>query len=1006
MRKARSEFDPGSQSSLSLKVGDTSESSLEEPRGPQEVRRDSLEQRGQASGGRSEGPFVQQAEAEAHQNKPNAHHVAGDNSVTSQQVSATNDPVVMPVAVGVHTLGAPEQGTTGQPSSSSDPSPQGWFKRTFSMIIHGKEQNAQRVACLDTCADLDVISHRVVEDLGLQTEKYEGAAVKPLGGSYQPERQITLSWHVLNFPKTYTTTFAVFDEKYSKDFDVLLGRLTINKIRLYRKARNVWFSATEGDDLTVPPGSQNIIGSGPWELGSEDNNRGFLAIDDSYSGVVRNEKGLKGQLPDHNIAGLIDSSTESLPKASIDLGQVSQPTSARQSDQWQHSYDAVADKAIMNTGPSFGVLPQRFRNTCEINVSHLGRLINTPLTAVLDTTFDINLIDSTIVEEFGLTKTKRQRNTKNFNSASFTATGWEVLIDWHITGFGKQHNDTFLLVNLKASGYENDVILGQDTIRSVGFFPEAAEDAPSEAPSLTTGSTLSTASVEGFLEAAEDVAELLFQDPVLNPLYHKSLGVFKINEFERKFAKLLRGFASQLRTESVNDIHQKAVRFLKTRTNLIVSHMGHRLDPEKTELAQRFRQLASQKPKKIMQSNAIERNGIVELELPSSSGSSEPEEPENAYLYHREQVRSFILQSNALSNLRENFGRLVLQSHFEVKNSADATPNTTATVEERITPTLDPQSNDDENKSSELIYAPSKWLIGNNLRNPFSANTGRCIQLMFRIAEFLELREMPLRPGCNRIRWTCVCGASLYDDFRDMSNGSLRALQQMLDTYKQIPWSAASGSSVQEHPESVGSSITGNPSSGSQDSTTTVATGFDEGQEYGTTGDQRSTGLRRREYGNNNTENPIESRTWVLPIYHSERYRMKVEHVDVHKTRSDFEMFQSIKKKYYESKSITKRLLAMRGVKEIKFVKSGTQADGDAIPDEEAAPAVDHGSSGLQNPDLSCYIFLRTPKKIGEPLIADDRATPEAWVCQDPGGHAGFFDAGEIIRHPVPHLQK
>ena len=64
--------------------------------------------------------------------------------------------------------------------------------------------------------------------------------------------------------------------------------------------------------------------------------------------------------------------------------------------------------------------------------------------------------------------------------------------------------------------------------------------------------------------------------------------------------------------------------------------------------------------------------------------------------------------------------------------------------------------------------------------------------------------------------------------------------------------------------------------------------------------------------------------------------------------------------------------------------QSETQADGDAIPEEEAAPAVetvDHGSSGLRNADLSCYIFLRTPKKIGEPLIADDRATPEAWVC-------------------------
>ena len=64
--------------------------------------------------------------------------------------------------------------------------------------------------------------------------------------------------------------------------------------------------------------------------------------------------------------------------------------------------------------------------------------------------------------------------------------------------------------------------------------------------------------------------------------------------------------------------------------------------------------------------------------------------------------------------------------------------------------------------------------------------------------------------------------------------------------------------------------------------------------------------------------------------------------------------------------------------------QSGTQTGGDAIPDEEAASAVgtvNHGSGGLQNADPSCYIFLRTPKKLGEPLIADDRATPEAWVC-------------------------
>ena len=117
------------------------------------------------------------------------------------------------------------------------------------MIIH--PQNAQRVTCLDTGADLNVISHRVVEDLKLQTEEYEGAAVKPVGGSYQPERQITLSWNVLNFPKTYTTTFAVFDERHSTDFDILLGRFTIKKIGFFKKDTSVWFLPATEEDVPV-----------------------------------------------------------------------------------------------------------------------------------------------------------------------------------------------------------------------------------------------------------------------------------------------------------------------------------------------------------------------------------------------------------------------------------------------------------------------------------------------------------------------------------------------------------------------------------------------------------------------------------------------------------------------------------------------------------------------------------------------------------------------------------
>ncbi|KAL8879173.1 MAG: hypothetical protein Q9198_003167 [Flavoplaca austrocitrina] len=257
MRKAQPEADPESESSLSLKAGDTSKSCSEEAGDPQVIRCEPLETRGQASGGRPDDPLVRQAEAEAHPNIPNAQHVTALNSATSRQTSATNEGVVMPVTVGIETLGAPDNGMTGQSSSSRSSSPQRWFERVFFMIIHGREQNEQRLTCLDTCADIDAISYQVVKEMKLwgQLEEYTGGVIKPLGGSYKPKYQITLNWHVLNFPKTYTNTFIVFDEQYSKDFDVLLGRYTIRKIGFYQKAPNVWFSATEGD----VPVSQAII---------------------------------------------------------------------------------------------------------------------------------------------------------------------------------------------------------------------------------------------------------------------------------------------------------------------------------------------------------------------------------------------------------------------------------------------------------------------------------------------------------------------------------------------------------------------------------------------------------------------------------------------------------------------------------------------------------------------------------------------------------------------------
>ena len=115
------------------------------------------------------------------------------------------------------------------------------------MIIHlPNGLIRQRLACLDTCSDMDVISHHVVDSLNLDTENYTGDAIRPLGPAtniYMPERKVTIDWNVAKFHKTYTTTFAVLDEEHGDEFDILLGLDTIRKIRFYKKNKKIWWTS-------------------------------------------------------------------------------------------------------------------------------------------------------------------------------------------------------------------------------------------------------------------------------------------------------------------------------------------------------------------------------------------------------------------------------------------------------------------------------------------------------------------------------------------------------------------------------------------------------------------------------------------------------------------------------------------------------------------------------------------------------------------------------------------
>ncbi|KAL8992246.1 MAG: hypothetical protein Q9169_007252 [Polycauliona sp. 2 TL-2023] len=149
-------------------------------------------------------------------------------------------------AAGIHALGAegPEVVEDVAITPSESPQRRPW-KRTFLMVIHlPKDKHAMRVTCLDTGADVDVISIKVVNSLGLSMEPYQGPRLISISGTYKPQWQVTVDWHVAERTKTYTSTLAVLDEHHSKDFDVLLGQKSVDEIGFYQINDKIWFSVS------------------------------------------------------------------------------------------------------------------------------------------------------------------------------------------------------------------------------------------------------------------------------------------------------------------------------------------------------------------------------------------------------------------------------------------------------------------------------------------------------------------------------------------------------------------------------------------------------------------------------------------------------------------------------------------------------------------------------------------------------------------------------------------
>ncbi|KAI4167199.1 MAG: hypothetical protein LQ343_007411 [Gyalolechia ehrenbergii] len=231
------------------------------------------------------------------------------------------------------------------------------------------------------------------------------------------------------------------------------------------------------------------------------------------------------------------------------------------------------------------------------------------------------------------------------------------------------------------------------------------------------------------------------------------------------------------------------------------------------------------------------------------------------------------------------------------------------------------------------------------------------VRLLFRgikvAAEFLELTEKPLHDGLKRIRWTCVCGCSLYDDFKEFAPGALDELQNLLNNGentdvinlheeadrtdnstdaahdaartsqrrpKVAPVRQATGStSIHNDPRS-----TKGLAKSSTQSSQSIQSRNDRINRNQAEGNNNNSpqGLRQRHPTRSETgTSAMGYNAWVLPIFQYDRYGTRVKHLRVDQTTSDKDLFVNIKEKYHQETSKVRRFFVMRGVKKISCVK-------------------------------------------------------------------------------------
>jgi hypothetical protein len=196
-------------------------------------------------------------------------------------------------------------------------------------------------------------------------------------------------------------------------------------------------------------------------------------------------------------------------------------------------------------------------------------------------------------------------------------------------------------------------------------------------PSLTSGSTLSDTS--GMVQtAAKQFSEILMEDDIMQPLFPFVIQKAGPEWFQRNFLRLLKSYAVGLRDEASSSIQVDAARLIRSRANFIVHLIAESIQPQETRIPSHIKISESDRIADVERYLQGQVQGIQQYSEPtvssiepqssllSSAGYTEEDdevdEPGRPYLINLDQVKKFMVESEAYKQLRSSFCHFILPS--------------------------------------------------------------------------------------------------------------------------------------------------------------------------------------------------------------------------------------------------------------------------------------------------------------------------------------------------------